>query len=117
MGGTYMVQIIGTKKCSDTRKAIRYCSERNIEHQFVDLSKRDLSPGEWDKVFAHLDGEELIDENSAFYKKNGYSYLEYNAIEELVKHPELLKTPLIKSKKKVLCAHGCSDFSVIEECL
>ncbi len=117
MKGGHMVQIIGTKKCSDTRKALRYCKERNIEHQFVDLSQRDLSPGEWDKVFTHLEADDLIDEQSTYYRKNGYAYLEYHAVEELVKHPELLKTPLIKSKKKVLCAHGQKDFSLIEECL
>ncbi len=112
-----MVQIIGTKKCSDTRKAIRYCSERGIEYQFVDLNARELSPGEWDKVFAHLDAAELIDTDSSYYRKNGYSYLEYHPVEELVKHPELLATPLIKSKKKVLCAHGAKDFSLIGECV
>lgn len=112
-----MVQIIGTKTCKDTRKAIRFCKERRIEHQFVDLKERDLSAGEWEKVFRHLDPEELIDSESSYYRKNGYSYREYNPIEELVKHPELLATPLIKSRNKILCAHGSNDFSLILECL
>jgi len=112
-----MVQIIGTKTCKDTRKAVRFCKERKIEHQFVDLKERDLSVGEWDKVFSHLDPEDILDAGSSYYRKNGYSYREYNAVEELVKHPELLATPLIKSRRKVVCAHGLKDLSVILECL
>ena len=35
------IQIFGTNKCFDTKKAMRYFKERNIKYQFVDM-KRDL---------------------------------------------------------------------------
>ena len=44
------VQIFGTKKCQDTRKAERYFKERGIKYHFVDLQVRGLSKGELMKV-------------------------------------------------------------------
>lgn len=44
------IQIFGTKKCFDTKKAIRYFKERNIKAQFIDLKEKGLSKGEYTKV-------------------------------------------------------------------
>ena len=40
------VQIFGIKKSSDTRKALRFFSERRIKTHFVDLNERAASLGE-----------------------------------------------------------------------
>ncbi len=100
-----MLQIIGTKKCPETRKTLRFCKERGIEHQFVDLSARSLSPGEWENVFRGMQPPDLVDEQSSYYKKEGYAWRDYNASEELQLHPELLKTPLVRYKQKVVCGY------------
>ncbi len=96
-----MLQIIGTRKCAETRKALRFCKERSIEHQFVDLNERRLSDGEWKKIFQALDPHALIDDTSSYYVKQGYAWREYNSQEELQLHPELLKTPILKSKSTI----------------
>ncbi|MBQ2425650.1 MAG: ArsC family transcriptional regulator, partial [Lachnospiraceae bacterium] len=41
------IQIYGTKKCFDTKKAQRYFKERGIKFQFIDLSEKGLSKGEF----------------------------------------------------------------------
>ena len=33
------IQIFGTKKCNDTKKAERYFKERGIKFQFIDMLK------------------------------------------------------------------------------
>jgi arsenate reductase-like glutaredoxin family protein len=109
-----MLQIIGTKKCILTKKALRYCKERSIEHQFVDLLQRSLSDGEWTKVFQQINSEDLIDSSSLYFKKQGYSYREYEAQEELLEHPELLKTPLLKQKNRVVLLESDHDLELIE---
>ncbi|WP_320130333.1 ArsC/Spx/MgsR family protein [uncultured Sphaerochaeta sp.] len=96
-----MLQIIGTKKCKDTAKVLRACKERSIPFQFVDLSQRDLSEGEWKALFAALPAQELLDTDSVYYIKNGYSFREFDSIEELKEHPQLLKTPILRNKGKV----------------
>ena len=37
------IQIFGTNKCFDTKKAMRYFKERNIKYQFVDMKEKGLS--------------------------------------------------------------------------
>ena len=40
------IQIFGTKKCSETRKAERFFKERGIKYQFIDLKEKGMSKGE-----------------------------------------------------------------------
>lgn len=96
-----MVQIIGTKKCRETAKAIRYCKECSIPYQFVDLAERTLSDGEWKSIFQGCEHSALIDERSQYFKNEGYSFREYDVEEELMEHPQLLKTPVLRSKGRV----------------
>lgn len=96
-----MLQIIGTKKCPETRKVLRFCKERSIAHQFVDLNERGLSDGEWEKVFHSLDPASLVDDQSKFFQKEGYAWRAYDPVEELKEHVQLLKTPLLKYKQRV----------------
>ena len=44
------IQIFGTKKSSDTRKAERFFKERGIRFQSVDLKEKGLSKGEFNVV-------------------------------------------------------------------
>lgn len=34
------IQIFGTKKCNDTKKAERFFKERGIKYQFVDMKEK-----------------------------------------------------------------------------
>lgn len=46
------VQIFGTKKSFDTKKAQRYFKERRIKVQFIDLKEKEMSKGELTSVNA-----------------------------------------------------------------
>ena len=39
------IQIFGTKKCNDTKKAERFFKERGIKYQFVDMKEK--GSGKW----------------------------------------------------------------------
>ena len=103
------IQIIGTKKCPETRKALRFCKERSIEHQLVNLDDRELSAGEWEKIFRSIDAHSLINPDSKYYQKEGYAWRDYEVEEELREHPQLLKTPLLKTKQRVVLGFN-TDF-------
>ncbi len=96
-----MVQIIGTKRCAETRKALRFCQERSLEHQFVDLNSRSLSPGEYKNILGAVEPSLLVDTDSIHYKKGGYEWRVYDPEEELIEHPQLLKTPILRRKGRV----------------
>ena len=44
------IQIFGTKKSFDTKKAQRYFKERRIKVQFIDLREKEMSKGELQSV-------------------------------------------------------------------
>lgn len=92
------IQVFGTKKCQDTRKTERYFKERGISYHFVDLNIRGLSKGELDKVKAAVGGyNNLIDTAGKEYQKRNLKYIIHDVAEELVAHPALLKTPIVRN--------------------
>ena len=54
------IQIFGTKKCNDTKKAERFFKERRIKYQFIDLKEKSLSKGELQSVKKSVGLENLI---------------------------------------------------------
>ena len=36
------IQVFGTKKCNDTKKAERFFKERGIKYQFIDMKEKGL---------------------------------------------------------------------------
>lgn len=68
------IQIFGTKKCNDTKKAQRYFKERGIKFQFVDLTEKELSKGEFRSVCQAVGGmDAMIDENCKDKATLGYA--------------------------------------------
>ncbi len=95
------IQIIGTKKCNSTKKAIRFFKEHGVPYHFVDLNERELSEGELSNIAAKIPPEELMDKESKLYKKKGYEYMEYDPLEEIRENNLLLKTPVVRNGKEV----------------
>ena len=59
------IQIFGTSKCFDTKKAQRYFKERGIKFQMIDLKEKEMSRGEFENVARALVGwEKLVDPNA-----------------------------------------------------
>ena len=58
------IQIFGTNKCFDTKKAMRYFKERNIKYQFVDMKEKGLSKGEYNSIKQAVGGlEKMLNPN------------------------------------------------------
>ena len=66
------IQIFGTKKCTETRKAERFFRERGIKVHFVDLNEKGLAQGELRNIAARVGGvESLIDREGKRYVERG----------------------------------------------
>jgi arsenate reductase len=95
------VQIFGTKKCQETRKAERWFKERGIRFQAVDLAQKGLSAGELRSVAAKVGGmEALIDREGRRYVDKGLKYAAPTGprIEQiLLDDPLLLRTPIVRN--------------------
>ena len=55
------IQIFGTKKNFDTKKAERFFKERGIKYQFVDMKEKGLSKGEFNSVCQAVGGYEKLE--------------------------------------------------------
>lgn len=95
-----MIQIFGTKKCKESAKALRFFKERNIKIHFVDLAEKGMSKGELQNISRFIPMNELIDTESREYEKLNLKYIKFVIEEELLLHPLLIKTPVVRSGKK-----------------
>jgi len=97
------VQIFGTQKSQDTRKALRFFSERRIKVHFVDLKERPASKGELQR-FAQKHGvSALIDKVSNRYAELGLGAVRYDDarwMEKLTEEPLVLAMPLVRWQHK-----------------
>jgi arsenate reductase-like glutaredoxin family protein len=94
------VQVFGTRKSSDTRKALRFFSERRIKTHFVDLNERAASLGELRRFAQKFGVGALIDASSARYQDLGLRHARMSDetwLARLVEEPLILKIPLVRS--------------------
>lgn len=93
------VQVFGTKKSADTRKALRFFAERRVRTHFVDLTERAASRGELMRFAQKFGVQALIDENSKRFGDLGLRTARYGDerwLALLVDEPLLLRTPLVR---------------------
>ena len=94
------IQIYGTVKCQDTKKAQRYFKERHIQFQFIDLTRKGLSKGELSSIKAAVGIENLMDREGRTYAEKNLKYLIHDIEEELLKDSLLLKTPIVRNGRE-----------------
>ena len=94
------VQVFGTKKSADTRKALRFFAERRVKTHFVDLNERAASLGELTRFVQKFGLERLIDRESKRFEELGLAHARLSDqrwMERLLDEPLLLRMPLVRS--------------------
>ncbi|WP_297423017.1 arsenate reductase family protein [Clostridium sp.] len=96
------IQIFGTKKCFDTKKAERFFKERNIKFQFIDLSEKSMSKGELSSVLNSVTINDLINTKSKDYTKLNFSNIRSADIktELLLKNQKVMNTPVVRNGRE-----------------
>ena len=97
------IQIFGTKKCNDTKKAERFFKERGIKYQFIDMKEKGMSKGEFHVVAAVNGGmENMI--NSDIKDKDLLALTQYIApedkLDKILGNPQVIKTPVVRNGKQ-----------------
>lgn len=93
------VQIFGVKKSAETRKALRFFSERRVKTHFVDFVERPASLSELRRFAQKYGVDAMIDRESKSYASLGMRYAtlsEERWLEKLVDEPLLLRMPLVR---------------------
>ena len=97
------IQIFGTKKCNETKKAERFFKERGIKYQFVDMKKKGMSKGEFNSVAQANGGfENMI--NWEGKDQNLLALIKYitneDKLEKVLETPQIIKTPVVRNGKQ-----------------
>lgn len=97
------IQIFGTKKCFDTKKAERYFKERGIKYQLIDMKEKGMSQGEFNSVKQALGGVNVM-VNTACKDKETMSRIQFvsaiNKEKRVFEFQQLIKTPIVRNGKK-----------------
>lgn len=94
------VQIFGIKKSADTRKALRFFSERRVKTHFVDLIDRPASIGELRRFAQKFGVQALVDRDAKRFTELGLLYAQLSDerwLEKLSEEPLLLRIPLVRN--------------------
>lgn len=97
------IQIFGTKKSFDTKKAERYFKERGIKYQFIDMKEKGMSKGEFNSVLQAVGGlDKLIDQDCK--DKDLLALIKYIAEEDktqkILENQNVIKIPVIRNGKQ-----------------
>ena len=97
------IQIFGTKKCNDTKKAERFFKERGIKYQFIDLKEKGMSKGELLAVAQANGGvESMLDPNAK--DKDTLTLIKYLSDEDklgkILENQQVLRTPVVRNGKQ-----------------
>ena len=97
------IQIFGTSKCFDTKKAERWFKERRIKYQMIDLVKYGMSGGEFDSVLRAVGGiDALINWDSKSPDIDLLKYLseERQKEDKVYDNQKLIRTTVVRNGKQ-----------------
>ncbi len=97
------IQIFGTLKNFDTKKAVRYFKERSISVQFINLKEKEMSKTEFTKISLAVGGfEKMIDNDSK--DQDTLMLIKYLSPEDrflkVLENQQIFKLPIVRNGSK-----------------
>ena len=94
------IQIFGTSKSFDTKKAERWFRERRIRFQSVDVKRYGLSRGELKSVCQAVGLEAMVNPKHPDAPLISYLASEQAKLDKLFEDPSLLNVPIVRNGKQ-----------------
>jgi len=98
------VQVFGTRKCQDTRKALRFFAERRVKTHFMDLQVRAAAVGELRRFAQKFGVAALVDREGKRFADLGLrsaALSDERWLDRLAEEPLLLRTPLVRCQQRL----------------
>ncbi len=103
------IQIFGSAKSFDSKKAERWFKERRIKYQYIDLKTKGLSAGEYRSVKAAVGYDALVNKTCRAYDEFDMDYItQAEAEATLLEYPELFNAPIVRNGKQATVGY-CPD--------
>lgn len=97
------IQIFGTKKSFDTKKAQRYFKERRVKFQFIDLKEKGMSKGELESVARAVGGIDAVIDPKA-KDADTVALVQYLAadqkFEKVLDNQQILREPIVRNGRQ-----------------
>lgn len=97
------IQIFGTKKSFDTKKAQRYFKERRVKFQFIDLKEKGMSKGELESVARAVGGIDAVIDPKA-KDADTVAFVQYLAadqkFEKVLDNQQILREPIVRNGRQ-----------------
>jgi arsenate reductase-like glutaredoxin family protein len=106
-------QVFGFHDDFDTKKALRFFSERRIPVHFVNLDERPASRGELRRFADRFGAQALINRDAPRFKALGLHVAgdsPERLLERAIAEPRLLRTPLVRIGHRVSIGHAPDDW-------
>ena len=103
------IQIFGTAKSFDTKKAERWFKERRIKYQFIDMKRYGLSGKEFDSVLRAVGGvDKLVDWDGKDPDLDLLRYLASETAKEdkVYENQDLIRLPVVRNGKKATVGYA-----------
>lgn len=103
------IQIFGTKKSFDTKKAQRYFKERRIKFQFIDLKEKGVSKGELESVLRAVGGIDAVLDPKA-KDQDTLALITYLAegqkFDKLLENQQVLREPIVRNGRQATVGYA-----------
>lgn len=103
------IQIVGTKKSFDTKKAQRYFKERRIKFQFIDLKEKGMSKGELESVLRAVGGIDAVLDPKA-KDQDTLALITYLAesqkFDKLLENQQVLREPIVRNGRQATVGYA-----------
>lgn len=103
------IQIFGTKKSFDTKKAQRYFKERRIPFQFINLAEKPMSKGELQSVVRAVGGLDALvnpdarDQDAAALVMH---IAEVQRFDMLLENQQVLREPIVRNGRQATVGYA-----------
>ena len=112
------IQIFGTTKSFDTKKAERWFKERRIKYQFIDMKRYGLSGREFDAVLRAVGGvDRLVNWDCKHPDLDLLRYLSGETAKEdkVFENQDLIRLPVVRNGKKATVGYAPEAWKQWEE--
>ena len=115
-----MIQIFGTKKSFDTKKAQRFFKERRIKVQFIDLKEKEMSKGELTSVMQAVGGiDKLL--NPKAKDEETLALIQHltpsQRFDKLLENQQVLAEPIVRNGKKATVGYQPEICRLLPRCM
>lgn len=103
------IQIYGSQKSFDTKKAERYFKERKIPYQYINIHEFGMSKSVFEAAKRSIPLEDMIDRKAKAYQTLFMDYIDESKREAtLLENPVLFMTPIVRNGKDFTLGY-CPD--------